>query len=683
MLALCAGARKSRLWIVRSLALLAGFSAACYSTAAFAAPPVVAQISDSEEETSADAKVELTAQEEPVATQPAPAQPQELPETNVEARGVYPANPLPADVAITPTRTETRIGGTGNALTVITQEEIQNSGKSNVAEVLRGRVPGLDVVRSGPLGGQTSVFMRGANSQQTKVLLDGIWINDPSSATRGFDFSILDVENIERIEILRGPQSLLYGSDAIGGVINIITKRGNGPSTPRASAYGGAFGTGRVAAGVSGGGSRGYYSIGGSYLSTDGISAASVANGNHERDGFKNGNVSGRFGYTPSDQVNVDYVFRYTQADAEIDDFDIFTSLPVDNVRRKNLLDTFAQRIQLQSLFLDGDVEQVVGFNLVNYNRDDTDSGPFIPPHFEGQSRMVDWLYNLQLTETNKFTVGTQFYVEEAQSTFNPPASQNDLGVFLQDQWQLRENWYAGFGARWDDNSRAGQAETYRFNTIYTVTQTNTDFHGSLGTGFRAPALAENLFAFGNPNLQPETSKGWDIGATQRLFDSQFSLDATYFRNDFTNLIFFDFNTFALANIGRARSSGVELTGNWQITDVTRLYANYTFTDTLDLDTGLPLLRRPRNKSSFGFDRYLWNRTARIGAQAIFVGERLDTNGFILGQYSLVNLNGSYYFTPKTELFARIDNATDQDYQEVRGFGVPGIAGYAGMNLTW
>ncbi|HTN75471.1 MAG TPA: TonB-dependent receptor [Pirellulaceae bacterium] len=678
---------KQRRWL---LALAIGLSAGTVAPALLwsqaPAAPVEAAITD-DDDPSGD--IALVNQQEPAEETPAEEPATEFPETVVPGRpGIFPAQPLAEDQAITPTRTPTLIGKTGTALTVITQQDIANSEMSSVAEVLRGKT-GLDVVRSGGPGGQTSVFLRGANSQQTKVLLDGIPMNDPSNATRGFDFSSLDVENIERIEVLRGPQSLLYGSDAIGGVVNVITKRGNGPTTATVSGMGGSFGTYRTAANVSGGDDLKYFSLGGSYLATDGISAASKYNGNTENDGFKNGTLSGRFGITPSDQVNIDYVFRYTDADAKVDSFDFATGLPFDNFTERNLLNAFYNRVQMQSLFLDGGIEQIVGFSLTDYHRRDTDPGPYVSPVFDGQSRTVDWQLNCLLTETNTFTVGAQYYAEDASPTSFPAAtpdlqaSQYTKGLFLQDQWQIRDNWYASVGVRWDDNSRAGPAQTYRANSLYTIEEVNGDIHGSIGTGFRAPALAENLFQYGNPNLLPERSKGWDYGYTQRLFDNRFSIDATYFRNDFQDLIIFDYNTFALENIGLSRAMGVELTGNWQVVENTRLYSNYTLTNTLDLETDQPLLRRPRNKATVGIDQYLLERQLRIGAYMLYVGDRLDTQDRVLNEYAVVNLNSSYYFSPRAELFARMDNVFNERYEEVAGYGVPGVAGYAGMNLTW
>ena len=292
----------------------------------------------------------------------------ELPETIVPGRlNAFPSEPLPADTVISPNRQPTPLDQTGSAVDVITSEYIDQisprGGQTTVAEVLRGRL-GLDVVRSGGPGGITSVFLRGANSGQTKVLLDGIPLNDPSNAGRSFDFSTLSVDNIERIEVLRGPQSMVYGSDAIGGVVNIITQRGQGPLSVRATGFGGTYNTGQTGLHASGGDEQKYYSVGGSFFSTGGISSASARNGNTEHDSFNLGTVSGRFGYNLGETWNVDYVFRYIDAAAEIDDAFSFAPpfLPIDNLNRKNLIKGFSNRVQLSNWLVDGLVQQRVGF---------------------------------------------------------------------------------------------------------------------------------------------------------------------------------------------------------------------------------------------------------------------------------------------------------------------------------
>lgn len=236
---------------------------------------------------------------------------------------------------------------------------------------------------------------------------------------------------------------------------------------------------------------------------------------------------------------------------------------------------------------------------------------------------------------------------------------------------------------RWDDTSRAGSAQTYRFTSLYRIDPLGTAFHTSIGTGFRQPALAENLFAFGNPNLRPERSKGWDLGVRQQIWEEAIYFDATYFRNDFQDLIIFDFNTFTLENVGRARSSGVELTVNSLITQQLLMNASYTFDDTLDYDTGLQLLRRPRNKMLLAFTRLSQDSRASVMLSMIYAGTRLDTRNTVLGQYTLLNLSGTYQATERVQLFARMDNITNTFYQEVNGFGTPGFGMYGGLNVTW
>jgi len=607
----------------------------------------------------------------------------EIPETVVPGRpGAFPAEPLESDAVLSATGSATRRRDIGSSVTVIDAQELANRQSVTVGEVLRGTA-GLDVVRQGGIGGATSVFMRGANSQQTKVLMDGIPINDPSNPTRGFDFSNLTVANIERIEIVRGPQSVLYGSDAIGGVINIVTKRGQGPLTLRASAQGGSFGTHQEMLHASGGDDRKYYSITGSFLGSDGISTASSANGNTEQDAYKNGTVGGRFGWTPAPELNVDYVFRWTDARTDVDDFSFALGVPVDNLIRKNLAKQFFQRVQLQSLAVDELVEQKVGFSLTDYHRRDTAPGPFEPATFLGQTRVVDYQANLQLTQTNLFTAGAMYLQEEAASNLDPQAAQNDAAVYLHDQIQVWDRWTTTIGVRWDHYNRAGPAQTYRFASNYQLDEIGTTFHGSLGTGFRAPALAENLFAFGNPDLRPEKSKGWDVGVSKSFLDGVVTLDATYFRNDIIDLIVFDFDTFALSNVGLVRTSGVELTGDLQLTPTTLLRGNYTHTDAINRLTDQQLFRRPRDKGGVELQQRLFNDRASIGIMALLVGPRLDTGFQRLDRYGLVNLTGRYQWTDQLELFARLDNVFNERYAEVRGYGVPGVNGYAGVNWVW
>jgi len=616
---------------------------------------------------------------------------QEIPETEIVGRpDAFPTSPLDAGTAVTPTRSASSLAESGSSVTVLSEQQIADTGQTQVLEVLR-QVEGLDVVQQGGPGNLTSVFMRGANSQHTKVLLDGIPVNDPSNATRGFNFSHLTVDNIERIEVLRGPQSTLYGSDAIGGVINIVTKRGEGPMSVSVSGMAGTLGTHRESLHLSGGNECYYYSFGASYFHTDGISSAARRLGNLENDGYDNLSFSGRFGWTPSELLNVDYVFRYVDTDTEIDDYDFLTGLPVDNPIRHSLSQRFFNRIQVQSFFLDGLIEQRVGFNFVDYNREDTDSGFFVPPNYGGQTRQFDWQANLLLTECNTFTAGFDYLAEEAASTGTATRTQNMSSVYLHDQFSLWDRSFTTVGVRWDDHSAAGQAETYRVTTLYDVQEVCGAFHGSLGTGFRAPALAENSpFAFGaNPGLRPERSKGWDLGWRQELLCGQVVLDATYFNNDFTDLIVWDPTsplTFfgGLENIGRARSSGVELTGRWVVNELWTLDATYTHTETENLLTGLLLDRRPRNKASIGVHRYFCCDRGHVSFYLLYIGDRLDRGGAVtLDEYVTANLACSWRPRDRHELFLRVDNLFDEKYEQVAGYGVLPLTVSGGVRLYW
>jgi len=613
----------------------------------------------------------------------------EIPETVVPWRPEsFPTNPISDETLITPSRSETSANENATAVTVISSDQIEQSRQSSVLEVLRG-TPGLDVVQAGGPGHQTSVFLRGANSEHTKVLLDGIPLNDPSGPNRGFDFSTLSLDNIERIEIVRGPQSLFYGSDAIGGVINIITRRGEGPLQVRVSGMGGSFGTHQERVQLSGGDTNTYYSLGASYFDTDGISAISSRFGATERDGYQNATLSGRFGWTPADAFNVDYVFRYTDADSEVDGF------LVDDPIRENRLEQFFQNVEIRSAMMDGVVAQKVGFSLTDYSRLDTNPGIFASAEFTGESRQVYWQTNALITEHNTVTAGIDYLQEEARSTGRPQESQNLAGVYLQDSFSLIDRFFTTMGVRWDEHSIAGDAQTYRLTQLVRLDDTGTRIHSSIGRGFKAPAIAQRSINFfgGNPLLRPEFSKGWDVGVQQDLLQGCLTTDVTYFRNDFDDLIIFDptltdpFNPFGkLNNVLSARSSGVEMSGSIYVASCTTVTAAYTFTDTVDLNANQPLLRRPRNKASVNIEHRCCDDLATVNVYLLYIGNRRDfgTVDFVdLSDYVTANVSASLQLTDRWQAFGRIDNLTDTDYEETFGFATPGISGYAGMNVIW
>lgn len=615
-----------------------------------------------------------------------------FPEMVVPGRpSAFPANPLDADTVVTPERGATTGGQSGSSVTLITGDELRARGQSSVLEALRGTA-GLDVAQSGGPGKPTSVFLRGANSEHTKVLLDGIPLNNPADPTRRFDFATLTVDNIERVEIVRGPQSVVYGSDAIGGVINIVTKRGDGPLSARFSALGGSWGTHEERVAVQGGDEVLYYSLGASSIQTNGFSAVSRRFGATEPDGYQNATVSGRVGWNLADGWNVDYVFRYAESEVDVDGFDNFTFLPADELNRQNLFDQFFHRVQLQSVAWDGLIENRVGFSLTDFATADTNPGPFGQPRFDGQGRQVDWQSNLQVTETNVVTAGIDYFAEEASPFDGGLQRQNLASLYLQDRFDVAEISHTSVGVRWDDHSVAGEAQTYRVSQSLDVLATGGRLHGSLGRGFRAPAISQRFGGVGNPNLRPEFSKGWDIGFEQPVWDGLITWDATYFRNDFSDLIVFVSGPFGpfgfgeLRNVQAARTSGVELSVGTQLTQRVYVSANYTYTDTLDLTNNSYLVRRPRNKVGITARCEVSDR-ATVNAYLLHVGNRPDFDAFggiiSLEDYITLNLSGTYRLSDRWELFGRLDNLTDADYEEVFAFATAGVSGYAGLNFQW
>jgi len=615
------------------------------------------------------------------------------------------------EMVVTATRDEVPVEQVGSSITVITAKQIEQQQKQTVADALR-MVPGLDVVRSGGSGQSSSIFMRGADSRHTLVLIDGVELNDPSTTGGEYNFGFLTTDNIERIEVLRGPQSTLYGSQAMGGVINIITKRGSGRLTGFASAEGGSFYTAKESGGISGSTDLFNYSLTLSRLDSSGISAAASRQGNSEEDGYQNSSVAGRLGITPTQNSDIDLSLRYTKSRNGADNGGGAGADDPNRVMRTDELQFRAQG----TLALFNDLwEQKLGVSLNDLTRsDDNDRDAAHPLDFQrseyhGQTVKFDWQHILRLHKTNTLIVGAETKEENAKSTYysegvwGPYTNTWDeqfartTGVYLQDQLNLWDSWFSTAGVRVDDHSQFGTEATYRFTTAYLIKQTDTKLKGSYGTGFKAPSLFQ-LFdpANGNADLKPEKSTGWDVGVEQALLNRQIHLGATYFRNDFEQLIDWElvdpiWFTGTYKNIAKASSEGVELTASYQPFDSLLMRAGYTYTKTRDKETGEELLRRPKHKLT-GDINYRFLGAGNLNLGLVYVGSRDDLTfdpityaqqTVTLKDYLVVNLAASYDVTKNLQLFGRIDNLLDRHYEEVLGYGTPGIGAYGGVKVSF
>ena len=606
-------------------------------------------------------------------------------------------------IVVSATRVETPYEQLGSSATVITRQDIERSQKTTVIELLR-TVASIDVASSGGPGQPASVFIRGAKSEHTLVLIDGVEVNDPISPGRAFDWAHLTTDNIERIEIIRGPQSTLYGSDAIGGVINIITRKGKGRPRFTLSTEYGTYHTYRESAAVSGGTTLFNYSVSLARLDTEGVSAARRRDGNREDDAYENTTVAARFGLTPSENFGLDVFLRYSDAYAELD---MAGGPGADDPNYDSDTQNFSVRTQARLGLLDGLWEQKLGVSYTDIDRrTHNDPDPTHPldverSSYDGEILRFDWQHNLYLHDTNTLTLGAETEEERGRSHYFSDGAWGPFtsdfrtrkartnGYYVQDQIKLWDRFFTTVGARLDDHEKFGSETTYRIASAYLVRETGTKLKGSYGTGFKAPTLFQLYSSFGDVNLQPEKSRGWDVGVEQKLCNDRVTLGATYFHNDFTNLIDYNNATWKYENIGKARTRGVELAATVQPTDPLTLRGTYTYTHAEDVETGFDLLRRA--KSKVGLDAsYRLTEKARLNAGLAYIGKRkdLDFGTFpaarvSLESYVLVNVGASYDVTKHLTVFGRLENLFNEKYEEVKGYGTPGFGAFTGVRVTF
>jgi vitamin B12 transporter len=606
------------------------------------------------------------------------------------------------EVTVTATRLETPLREVGSSVTVITARELEQRQIVSVAEALRA-VPGLSVVQTAGRAGVASVFLRGAKSEQTLVLLDGIVLNDPISPGRAFDFFALDVSNVERIEVIRGPQSTLYGSDAMGGVVQIITKKGAGPPQVTVSAEAGSFETLNAGAGFSGSQGAFDYSLWASRQTSAGISAADEDRGFQERDGYTKTNLSGRWGWAASEALSFDLFLRLMDTESELDQ-DYGSGIEDD----PNFNYTSRQRffrVQGTLALSQSAWTQKLGYSQSEIRREAENKRDPVHPldasrdTFDGTIRKADWQHDLALHETSTLTLGLEAQEERGSSSSHsesafgpfdsrfPEESATLTSAYAQDRVRIADAFFGTVGLRVDDHDRFGQEQTYRLTAAYLIGATGTKLKATYGTGFKAPTLFQLFSDFGNPDLQPERSIGWDAGLEQSLSEGTLTLGLVYFRNEFEDLIDFDFGTNRFANTGRAETRGIEAEAALRPEGPWTLDLAYTQTRTEDLSTGEPLLRRPDDQATL---EATWRPGApwRLVFSALRVGKREDFDfakfeRVTLHPYTLIALATDYSLTPIVTLFGRVENLTDADYEEVRGYGVPGRAAYAGVRATF
>ncbi|MCZ6669575.1 MAG: TonB-dependent receptor [Acidobacteria bacterium] len=600
-------------------------------------------------------------------------------------------------VVVTANRIESPSSRVGSSVTVITREEMARRQHRFVLDALRD-VAGVDIRRSGGPGQPASIFMRGTDSDHTLLLIDGVQVHDPGSPAGAAVLGNLLVDNIDRIEVVRGPQSTLYGSDAIGGVINIITRKGAGTPTFSFTAEGGAFGTKNGIFRSEGGNGKINYSFSATRFDSDGFSAAS---NNPEDDGYTNRTVAGRFGVETSDRFQIDFLFRVI--DSRID-FDAFT----DPDLPRTDADQSVFKVEPRWSAFRGRWQQKLGIWNHSIDRDNRGAiADFFPSAFRGRIFGVDWQHNLQLRDHNTMTLGLEFERQDGEGQVSLPfppfnsgfaADQDSSAFYFQDYWEWKERFSSTIGFRVDDYDDFGTEATYRLAGSYELPGAATRFHASVGTGFKAPSLSERFdasFGSNNPALDPEESFGFDAGVSQAWRAGKISAGLTFFYNDIDDMIVFVGSVGKVVNIEKVRTQGVETSlefrpnRNW----ISRL--NYTYTDaeavraaSFGITDGEQLLRRPKNKAGGSISYLFPGNAGQATLSLLYVGTRRDLDPLTFltvtaEDYFVVNLAGSMRLNDAVDLFARIDNLFDEDYQEVLGFRSPDFSLFGGVTIAF
>lgn len=619
------------------------------------------------------------------------------------------AGSTPETVVVTATRTEQPLDVTGESLSVVTANDLKLEQTIILTDIL-AETPGLDVSRSGGVGETTDVTIRGSAPGQVLVLLDGVRINDPSEPDGNALLSDMLVNNIARVEVLRGPQSTLYGSQAIGGVINIITNTGGEGVSATATAEGGSYGTYRFNAATNGSLDRIDYGAAVNWFATVGTPTADPQLGATGSDSDHNIGATFNTRTRLTDALSFDLRGYFASAKVEYDGFpppDFL--LQHDGEFGRDQLGALYAGLNL-SLF-DGLMQNRIAFS--GTASADRNYGVFNPVTFafspdenyfgKGGTAHAEYQGVLSFADKTQLTFGAENERKtldtNSLSPYLPltPARQghdNILSGYAQLQSEVWDGLTLTGGVRDDDHETYGNHVSFKFAGAWQLFGGQAVLRANYGNGFKEPTLYQLFSQYSNPvhTLSPETASGWEAGVDEYFFDRMVRLSQTYFSRNTDDQIAFipcDGPTSAACalrpigyydNISRTFADGVEFEAAAQLTDTIGLSANYTYLDTEDLATHSVLLRQPRDAV---FTRLSWipMEGLSLAASVGFTGSSYDQPDDVghLGAYTLLNLYASYRISDRLDIFGRIENAADMHYATALGYSALGRAAYAGL----
>jgi len=603
-------------------------------------------------------------------------------------------------IVITPSRTEENIRGTVNAVTVFTPADIENSKTDTIKDFIKGTM-GLDIAQSGSFGGPVSVFLRGTNSNHNQIMIDNVRMFDPIATNAAFDLAHLTLDNVERIEVVRGPQSVLYGSDAIGGVINIITKRGRGKPSVSVELESGSYDTYRESFNSSGEIQNLSYSFDVSHLASRGISKF---RGTTEKDPYENTAFSLRADYDIDAKNTVGVISRFTDASYEYDNSVGLKDDPdLEGREQQTMVTTY-----IENRITERWKQRIQGSFMRNYRQDFNDKDQSYPDDYLrdwyiGENQQVDWQHTIRPSDFDTVVCGFDWqrekgnyyyyteYIFGSSETHFPKVMSRTKGYYLQNMLNLDDVLRFNLGLRIDDHSIFGTRETYKADASY-LFKNGTKVKAGWGTAFKAPtlyqlyALADPWFGGGNTALQPEESQTYEAGVAQELFEKRLNIDISYFHTLLKNLIDAKYNpdtwmTESYSNVAKARIYGYETSLDFRPAKEWRLSAGYTWQDTEDKTTGDELLRRPKNKYFTGLT-YAPSERMSINLKLTYAGRRSDASNRLLKAYTRLDMFGNYKLNKNLETFIRMENITNAVYEEVKNYAQPGFSFYGGVKLS-
>ena len=597
---------------------------------------------------------------------------------------------------ITVSATPVLVDDAGSSVTVITREQIEAQNAS-IQSLLR-TVPGFAVSQQGSIGAVTQVRVRGAEANQVLVLIDGIEANDLAQGSE-FDFSQISLADVERIEIVRGPQSALWGSDAMAGVVHIITRPREIRNSISTFIEAGSFSTARAAVTANVASDHHQTKLTIDYLDTDGTN---ISRQGTEEDGLENLTLSLSGRYTPTSNVMLDYTLRQTDKTSAFDDIDFFiTGLPVD-ADNETASDYFYGGVGISH-----DINDAIEHSLF-FGRTDT-SNRTRPANDKTTGVKDKWKYQLSYTAgAHRLSVigereSESFRQRGTAQFFGDPNQNRDTETnSLASEYQyVGERLNLSVSARQDSNDEFDDASAWRVTASYGFDAGS--LYASIGESTKNPTFTERYGFYtnfiGNPDLKPEESLHWEVGARTRFLGDKLKVGLTWFEADLTDEIngfVFDPVTFGFtsANIdGESNRQGAELTVDYQPGDRLLLSASYTYLDATQEDfagADVQEVRRPEHSGSIAIN-YRWQQ-AGLGLTVNRTGSQEDDyfppappwqERVRLSAFTLIELSGYYELNSKVTLTLRAENLTDEAYEEVYGYEAPGFAAYAGIRMTF